>query len=101
MSIEALNRAVRGYGETASRLAPAATEAAPTLDFASLVKSQVTDTIGAMQGGENATVGAIAGTMDTQSVVEAVAQAELSLQKLTAIRDKVIGAYQEIMRMPI
>ena len=28
-------------------------------------------------------------------------QAELSLQKVTAVRDRVISAYQEIMRMPI
>ena len=36
-----------------------------------------------------------------QDVVEAVTEAELSLQKVTAVRDRVISAYQEIMRMPI
>ena len=36
-----------------------------------------------------------------QDVVEAVTEAELSLQKMTAVRDRVISAYQEIMRMPI
>ena len=36
-----------------------------------------------------------------QEVVEAVGRAELGLQKVTAVRDRVIAAYQEILRMPI
>ncbi|MGH7081702.1 MAG: flagellar hook-basal body complex protein FliE [Acetobacteraceae bacterium] len=35
------------------------------------------------------------------SVVTAVARAELALQAATAIRDKVVTAYQTIMSMPI
>jgi flagellar hook-basal body complex protein FliE len=34
-------------------------------------------------------------------VVTAVTQAELTLETVVAIRDKVISAYQDIMRMPI
>jgi flagellar hook-basal body complex protein FliE len=34
-------------------------------------------------------------------VVQAVSRAELALQTTTAIRDRVVSAYQEIMRMPI
>ncbi|HEX7777544.1 MAG TPA: flagellar hook-basal body complex protein FliE [Parvibaculum sp.] len=34
-------------------------------------------------------------------VVTAVAEAETTLQTVVAVRDKVIAAYQDIMRMPI
>jgi flagellar hook-basal body complex protein FliE len=34
-------------------------------------------------------------------VVTAVTQAELTLETVVAVRDKVIAAYQDIMRMPI
>jgi flagellar hook-basal body complex protein FliE len=41
------------------------------------------------------------GTLDAQAVVEAVAAAELTVQTVTAVRDRVIEAYQELIRMPI
>ena len=43
----------------------------------------------------------IAGTGNLTDVVTAVNKAELALQTTTAIRDRVVQAYQEIMRMPI
>lgn len=39
--------------------------------------------------------------IDAQSVVEALSQAELALQTAVTIRDRVVSAYQEILRMPI
>lgn len=44
---------------------------------------------------------AIAGKADIREVVAAVANAELTLETVVAVRDKVITAYNEIMRMPI
>ncbi len=44
---------------------------------------------------------AIAGTGNLTEVVSAVNRAELALQSTTAIRDRVVQAYQDIMRMPI
>lgn len=44
---------------------------------------------------------AIAGSGDLTEVVAAVSRAELALQTTTAIRDRVVQAYQDIMRMPI
>ena len=43
----------------------------------------------------------IAGTGNLTDVVTAVNKAELALQTTTAIRDRVVQAYQDIMRMPI
>ena len=43
----------------------------------------------------------IAGTGNLTDVVSAVNRAELALQTTTVIRDRVVTAYQEIMRMAI
>lgn len=44
---------------------------------------------------------ALTGGGDLTHVVTAVTQAELGLQAATAVRDKVVSAYQDIMRMAI
>ncbi len=43
----------------------------------------------------------LSGTGNLTDVVTAVNRAELALQTTTAIRDRVVQAYQDIMRMPI
>jgi len=42
-----------------------------------------------------------AGKANVVDVVTAVAESETALQTLVAVRDRVISAYEEIMRMPI
>ena len=44
---------------------------------------------------------AIAGQGNLTDVVTAVSRAELALQSAVAIRDRVVQAYQDVMRMPI
>jgi flagellar hook-basal body complex protein FliE len=44
---------------------------------------------------------AAAGKADIVNVVTAIAQAENTLETVVAVRDQVISAYQEILRMPI
>jgi flagellar hook-basal body complex protein FliE len=44
---------------------------------------------------------AIAGRGNLTEVVTALARAELTLQSATAIRDRVVQAYQDIIKMPI
>ena len=44
---------------------------------------------------------ALAGGGNITDVVTAIARAELTLQTATAIRDRVVQAYQDIMKMPI
>lgn len=59
---------------------------------------------GAVQSGHEAetkAVGAIAGKGNLTDVVTALSQAELTLQTATAVRDRVVQAYQDIMKMPI
>jgi flagellar hook-basal body complex protein FliE len=44
---------------------------------------------------------AIAGNGDLTQVVTAVSRAQLALQTTVAVRDRVIAAYQDIIKMPI
>lgn len=44
---------------------------------------------------------ALSGNGNLTEVVTAVARAELALQSATAIRDRVVQAYQDIIKMPI
>lgn len=70
-------------------------------DFAKMVA----DAIGAtQQAGAKADAGAAAvaaGRSDIVDVVTAVAESEAAIETLVAVRDRVIAAYEEIMRMPI
>ncbi|HEY4252070.1 MAG TPA: flagellar hook-basal body complex protein FliE [Roseomonas sp.] len=44
---------------------------------------------------------ALSGQGSVTDVVLAVSRAELALQTTVAVRDKVVAAYQDVMRMPI
>lgn len=54
-----------------------------------------------MAGMDSAAKGAMTGTTETHDLVQAIAQAEIALEAAVAIRDKVVEAYQEILRMPV
>ena len=41
------------------------------------------------------------GTSDTQALVQSIAEAQMALETAVAIRDKVVEAYQDILRMPV
>ncbi len=51
--------------------------------------------------GEKAAMNYMTGSADPHSVVEALAQAELAVQTAVTVRDKVVEAYQELIRMPV
>ena len=69
--------------------------------FAELLKSGAQDSVDTMRAGESASARAVTGEADLQEVVGAITQAELTLETVVAVRDRLISAYQEIMRMPI
>ena len=69
--------------------------------FSDLLAGFTQDTIGAMKKGEAATIAATKGQADITDVVGAVQTAMRTLEMVTTVRDKVISAYQDIIRMPI
>lgn len=44
---------------------------------------------------------AMTGNADPHALVEALAQSELAVETVVTVRDKVVEAYQEILRMPV
>lgn len=52
-------------------------------------------------GADVAASQALTGQGSVTDVVLAVGRAELALQTAVAVRDRVVGAYQEVMRMPV
>ena len=69
--------------------------------FADLLGRAGSDAVEVGRSAERLTQAAIAGKTDLSSVIAAVANAELTLQTVVAVRDRMVQAYQEVMRMPI
>ena len=61
----------------------------------------LSDALDAGRRSEAAASGAVSGQANLQDVVEAVNAAEITLQTVVAVRDRMINAYQEIIRMPL
>jgi len=77
-------------------------EAAPGgADFGALLAQAAQSTMQSLKAGEQASLRALAGKADVGQVVQAIAAAETTLQATIAVRDRVVQAYQEIIRMPI
>jgi flagellar hook-basal body complex protein FliE len=86
-------------GTGAGEAAPAAQTAGTS--FGDLLSGMMNDAATSGRAAELKANGALQGKGDLVDVVTAVQAAEVSLETVVAIRDKVIAAYQEIMRMPI
>lgn len=69
--------------------------------FTELVQNASMAALTTLRQGEAVTQAAVMGRVGTQEMVEAVMAMETSLRTTVAIRDKVVEAYQEILRMPI
>jgi flagellar hook-basal body complex protein FliE len=69
--------------------------------FGDILKSAMTDAMAASKNAERQMAAQVAGKTELVDVVTAISAAEASLETVIAVRDQVISAYQEIMRMPI
>ena len=69
--------------------------------FAELLDGVMTNAVNQSRQAEQQMTMAVQGRAELIDVVTAVASAEASLETVMAVRDQVIQAYQEIMRMPI
>lgn len=75
--------------------------AAPDGGFAAALQRAAEGAVDAGHAADNASAQAIAGTGSVTDVVLAVSKAELALQTAVAVRDRVVAAYQDVMRLPI
>lgn len=69
--------------------------------FGSLVSDAITQATQSLQTAETAGVAVSTGDANLLDVVTNISAAEVSLEAAISIRNRMIEAYQEIMRMPI
>ena len=54
-----------------------------------------------LAAGEETARAAMTGNADPHALVQALAQSQLAVETVATVRDKVVEAYQEILRMPV
>ncbi len=93
-------QSIAKIGADASAAAHAAT-APGAGNFTDFLSDAIKDGMQTMKSGEQAAMQQVAGNANIVDVVNAVNSAELTLDTVVAVRDKVVQAYQSIMNMPI
>ena len=76
-------------------------DAGASESFGDLMRQAANGVVDTVAKGEHASLQAAAGKADLAQVTEAVSNAEVAVQTVVALRDRVVQAYQDIMRMPI
>lgn len=69
--------------------------------FGDMLKQVAVDSLNTMRHSEQMSAKAVTGEATLPDVVQAVNAADLTINTIVAIRDRLINAYTEIMRMPI
>ncbi len=100
MAIDPLS-AARAYQQTARATQGAGAAGADSMDFGALVQDAIRQAGQSAAAAESQALAVAGGHADIVDVVTAIAAAETQLQTVIAVRDQVITAYQEILRMPI
>jgi flagellar hook-basal body complex protein FliE len=93
--------AYQASGPQASTGSGLGNTAGTATDFSSLVGNAAESALQTMRQAEQTTAAGVAGKADVQQVVEALGDAEVTMQTVVAVRDKVLGAYNDIMRMTV
>ena len=69
--------------------------------FSSVLKDAVGSVLEAGRKSDNQTMAMAAGKANVMDVVTAVAETDVAVSTLVSVRDRVIQAYEDIMKMPI
>lgn len=93
--------AARAYQQAAQAAQSGGVQGGDSVDFGALVQQAVRQAGDSAAAAESQALAVAAGRGDIVDVVTAIAAAETQLQTVMAVRDQVISAYQEILRMPI
>ncbi|CRL12409.1 flagellar hook-basal body complex protein FliE [Phaeobacter italicus] len=98
MDIRSLS-ATSGYAAArpATKIDPEHTATSPT----ARIKASFEEFNNTLQQSEQTSVTAMTGNGDPHALVQALAQTELAVETAVTVRNKVVEAYQEILRMPV
>ncbi|AKS47805.1 flagellar hook-basal body complex protein FliE [Octadecabacter temperatus] len=78
-----------------------ATAPDPTSNAGNAFGQAASDFIETLKQSEQTAMSAMSGGADPHALVQALAQTELAVETAVTVRDKVVEAYQEILRMPV
>lgn len=87
--------------EAYSRNAGGATGGGASESFGAAVEQALGQAVQTGHTADDQAMAALSGNGNLTDVVTALSHAEMTLQAATAIRDRVVQAYQDIMKMPI
>ena len=87
--------------DPASGVAKGAQEGSTGPNFGELVKEAIGSLTQAARASDAQSQAMAAGKANIVDVVTAVAETEVAIDTLVSVRDKVVQAYEEIMKMPI
>ena len=90
-----LTQALRSYGAAKAELKPDGTDSATMLGRAAQDFTQT------LANAEEIAQKAMIGDADPHALVEALANTQLAVETAVTVRDRVVEAYQEILRMPV
>ena len=93
--------AAAAYRASQARAAGAAEAGAAEGGFGATLQRAVEGAVEIGRGADAASTNALLGQGSVSDVVMAISRAELVLQTAVAVRDRVVSAYQDVMRMPI
>jgi flagellar hook-basal body complex protein FliE len=101
-----ISSATMAYGNAANLLNDSAkTQGVPTGngggDFASMLSQSVQGVVDTGNNADQLSMDMLNGKANVVDMVTAVAETELAIETMVTVRDRVISAYEEIMRMPI
>ncbi len=94
--------ALKAYSQSSSlKGAPGMETAQGGPTFGDVLKQAVTTTMESQKTADTQAQALVEGRADLMDVVQAVTNAELTLETAIAVRNKVVQAYEKILQMPI
>ena len=94
MDISSL-QAARAYGQNTTG------KSTGSGDTVTAAKNVVSDFSEVMKSAENTAAAAMTSRADPHALVEALANSQFAVETAVTVRDRVVEAYQEILRMPV
>ena len=97
------NAAIQGAYQSGQELKAArqGVSAEESPNFSEMVKTATSNAVESVRQADRIAEAGLKGEIGTQQVVEATLELESTLRVAVSVRDKVVQAYQEILRMPI
>lgn len=89
--------AINGYDRARDAAQPGATQPRAEAAFGQAMGSFVSG----LQASEQAATASMVSGADPHALVQALASSQMAVETVATVRDRVVEAYQEILRMPV